>query len=631
MKKPFIIALFMFAATSVNAQETRDTFRVREVVVSATRLPLERSSIAASVSVITSQELELKGIRNVGEALRLVSGAAVVQSGSYGAPTSLFMRGGESEYVQVLIDGVQVNSPGEIFDFANLSVEGIERIEVVRGPVSVLYGSDAVAGVVQLFTKQGGAKTRVDGAVAAGSHESAALHGTLTGAGKGVSYGVGISHFRTSGTYAFNNEHDNTGITGRVAVGTGSSTDFSATLRYNTNTFHYPTGSSGALEDRNQFHAGSTIAAGLEGGHRFSSRLEARAELGFNRNDDTYNDAPDGPADTIGFTSFFSDQRFQREAADLRFNYTLGNSILTVGGDYQNQRERGWNVFETSPPTRVRSGRAGYAQLVTAAAGVHVQAGGRYDDDEEFGGFGTWRAGVSAPISRWLRLRASAGTAFKQPRFYEQFATGFVTGNPDLTPETSRSIESGIEAGRGHTRVQATYFTQRFRNLIQYVGAPPQGQPNYLNLAGADANGVELEATHALGHLSLRGAFTRFDTKVTDAGTGDDPLFAAGEKLIRRPDQVASLSATYTSRYATVSGTAHYVGERNDLNFAGFPATRVVMPSYTRVDVAGEVAVGRSGLKATLKLQNALNAHYEEIYNFPAPRRAVMIGVKYGR
>src|SRR5688572_8241528 len=271
MRNAFAVVLVLLTAAGASAQETTDTFELRRLVVSAARTPLERSAVTAAVSVITGAELKQQGIRNLAEALRTVSGAAVTQGGSYGAPASLFMRGGESDYVQVMIDGVQVNSPGELFDFASLTLEDIDRIEIVRGPVSVLYGSDAVTGLIQLFTKRGVRRT-VDASVNGGSHGSGSLSAELSGGDASAAYGIGVSHFRSDGTYAYNNQYRNTGVTGRAAFNPGKATDIAVSARYSTNTFHYPTDGAGNLVDANQYHDADAITAGVEVGHRIAPK-----------------------------------------------------------------------------------------------------------------------------------------------------------------------------------------------------------------------------------------------------------------------------------------------------------------------------------------------------------------------
>jgi vitamin B12 transporter len=651
MRKVLACLLSLSAGGSVAvAQETRDTVALRELVVSATRMPMQRGAIAASVTVLHGDELRQRGVRTVEEALRGVSGATLVQGGSYGAFASLFFRGGESDYVQVLIDGVQINSPGEHFDFANLSLENIERIEIVRGPGSVLYGSDAVTGVIQLFSRPASARTHVNVAVrgglgsrvgptAEGSFGSGSFDADLRGRLRDLNYGVGVSHFRSAGAYAFNNEHANTGVTGHISVAPDAATDVSATFRYGTNTFHYPTDGAGILVDANQHHVADAIAAGVEVGRRFSPRLEARMQLGFNRNDDSYADAPDHAADTLGFYAFYSDERFQRAVADVRVNYALARrTTVTLGGEYESQRERGWNLSESEfgpfggASRDTRANRAAYVQVLSGVARINLQTGARFEHNQLFGDFVTYRGGISAWVTGGLRARAAAGTGFKAPRFYEQFATGFVKGNPDLEPETSRSVEAGLDLVKSNSRVSATYFAQRFRNLIQYVGQPsPPDAANYLNLARASASGVELEATHTRGQVSVRANYTRLDTEVTNAGTGEDPLFLAGQQLIRRPAHTAGIGLTYSAGGVILAGSAQYVGKRADLDFNNFPAERVRLEPYTRVDVAAELPMPGSDFRGTLKVENALNDAYEEAHNFPARGRVVFLGVKYGR
>lgn len=654
MKKYFAAAgataLVLFAASAATGQEPRDTFQLDDLVVSVARLPLERAASTASVTVLHANELRLKGIRTVGDALRSIAGTAFSQSGSYGAFASLFMRGGESDYVQVLLDGIQVNSPGEHFDFGNLTLENIERIEVVRGPVSVLYGSDAMTGVVQLFSKKGNTRPHFDIAASSGlgnrrptpndrTFGSSALDGQLRGQVGRLSYSAGVSHFRSEGAYAFNNENRNTGVTTRIAFAPDAQTELAGTARLSRNEFHFPTDGAGNVVDTNQQNVADGITAGLEAGRRFGPRLEARAVFGFNRNDDTYSDRPDNAGDTLGFYAYRSDERFQKRSADMRLNYSFAaRSVFTLGLDFDTQRERGSSLAESQfgpfPGTSAesRGNRATYAQLIGNAARIDYQAGVRVDDNDRFGTFVTYRGGMSARVLDGLRLRASAGTGFKQPRFFEQFATGFVKGNPALEPETSTSLEAGAEMSSQGARLATTVFRQRFRNLIQYVGMPAgPDDPNYRNLAGARADGVEVEVMRPIGSVRAQASYTLLRTEVTNDGTGDDPLFAAGQTLIRRPRHSGTIGLGYARDTWNAFGTLNYVGERADLDFNDFPANRVILEAYARFDLAGEVALGRAGLKGTAKIENVFNEGYEEARNFPARRRVAFVGMRYGR
>src|SRR5437867_8978759 len=166
-----MIRALLFAI--LQAQQPTDTARLSPIVVTADRLPIPAAAVPAAVTVLSGAALRAQGIRTVADALRTVPGATVVASGSFGAQTSLFVRGGESDYVKVLIDGVPQNQPGGAFDFADLTTDNVDRIEIVRGPASVLYGSDAVTGVIQIFTRTGSGAPRVTAAARAGTYGSA--------------------------------------------------------------------------------------------------------------------------------------------------------------------------------------------------------------------------------------------------------------------------------------------------------------------------------------------------------------------------------------------------------------------------------------------------------------------------
>ncbi len=185
-----LIGVALGGLSGLQAQEPADTTRLDPVVVTATRVPTPQASVTATVTVLDGAALEAQGIRMIGDALRTVPGLDVVQSGSYGGLTSVFVRGGESDYVKVLIDGVPVNEPGGAFDFSTLSIENVERIEIVRGPVSVMYGSDAVAGVVQIFTRRGEGRTEGVAAARGGTYGSFDWNASAQGGTDRVRYGL---------------------------------------------------------------------------------------------------------------------------------------------------------------------------------------------------------------------------------------------------------------------------------------------------------------------------------------------------------------------------------------------------------------------------------------------------------
>jgi vitamin B12 transporter len=639
----FAFAITLLVAAQLNAQEQTDTVQLDPLVATATRVVVPISKVTAAMTVIDGAELRQRGVRTVGEALRTVSGAAVVQTGSYGAMTSLFLRGGESDYVQVLIDGVQINSPGEQLNFSNLAVEDVERIEIVKGPTSVLYGSDAVTGVVQIFTRQRTGVTRGEvqfaggrggkiGAQADGSFNNGYLAGEVFGGNAARRFSAGVSHFATQGAYAFNNEHRNSSITARGSLRPDEQSDLSASLRYSSSRYHIPTDGVGQLSDRNQYQDAGALAIGVAATRRVSEKLNLQLELQHNHNDAVTDDQSDDPADTLGFYRFHSDDRFRRQNVAVRANYLLGErSTLSLGGELERQANRASSSspFGDAPEnTETRRNLGVYAQWLAEWSRLSLQLGARGEDNERFGNFATYRAGVAFRVLPSLRLRASGGTAFKEPRFFEQFAQGFVRGNPDLEPERSTSLEAGVDVAWRRINFSASYFDQRFEDLIQYVAAPPMPtDPNYLNVAGARSAGLELGATASLGKVTLNANYTWLDTEVTDEGDGEDPSFTEGAELLRRARYTGSLGAALLVDRINVSATAHYVGRRADLDFASFPANRVTLPSYIRVDLASQYRL-TSNVSATLKLENALDEAYEEVLNFPAPQRVVYLGAR---
>jgi vitamin B12 transporter len=263
----------------------------------------------------------------------------------------------------------------------------------------------------------------------------------------------------------------------------------------------------------------------------------------------------------------------------------------------------------------------------------------RLDDNQRYGRYATYRVGTAVRVATRTRAIASIGTAFKEPTFFQNFATGFVHGNPDLRPEHSVSWEVGLEQAfaRGAFTARATYFDQRFRDLIDYNGADTT--ISYFNVPGSLARGVELTTDGELGAgIHVTTAYTYLHTAVTKAGTATGPtaLFVPGEPLIRRPEHSGALGVTYrVPARGTVSLTALYTGEREDIDFATF--TRAPLPPYTRLDLATHVDVRQPhgatpGLTLSLRIENLLDHAYQEVKNFPARRRTLLFGgeVRFG-
>ena len=633
------------ASVAVAAQEP-DTVVLNPVVVTATRVPTPADAVTAAVTIVSGRELQLRGIRTVAEALRTVPGAAVVETGSYGGQTSLFLRGGESDYVKVLVDGVPQNQPGGAFDFADLTTDNVDRIEIVRGPASVLYGSDAVTGVIQIFTRTGSGAPRVTAAARAGTYGSAEYETGLAGGGSRASYSVTVSRFRSDGLYPYNNQYRNTVVSSRVRVAPDDRTDASLTYRWGDDTYHFPTNGAGQPVDSNQFSADRGPSLSVDVGRRFGAGLEVRGVAALRELRLRSEDRPDSPGED---GSFESRDFVRRASGGVLATWRRPAAAVTAGIDYEDERQTGRSVFTASFGTFpdsinvLRWNTGYYAQaLFTGASPLSLTLGGRVDDNSQFGPHGTFRAGVSYRIDATTRVRAMVGTGYKEPTFFENFARGAVHGNPNLDPERSTSWEAGLERGwgDGRVRVALTYFDQRFRDLIEFTFTPaPPDTVNYFNVAGALARGIEASAEVRLARdVVATLAYTYLHTRVDNPGLDSSPdgLFSAGQSLLRRPAHTLTpqIAAALGGRGHVVLG-AQWVGRRDDLDFSR-PAgeRRVSLPAYARVSLAGQYTMlghdaGRF-VALTARIENLLNDRTPEIAGFLPRGRTILAGARVG-
>jgi len=656
---PATPALLLAASTLVQlpapalAQTPADTFRLPELVVTATKVASPRAAVPAHVTVLSGTELQAQGITRVVDALRAQPGLAVVQLGPPGAVASVFLRGGESDYVQVLVDGVQVNDPGGAYDWAHLTTADIDRIEIVRGPASVLYGSDAVSGVVQVFTRGGRGDRRVQatastgvarrvGARASGRYRTWTSGASVTGGGQAtsaldLSYGLGASSQHSDGAYAFNNGYGNTTLSGRLRFAHTAGTTVNASLHYTDQQYHYPTDGAGNVVDRNRYTGGQALSAGLGLLRPLGAHSTALLTFGFYRNDTGANDPEDEPGGEVSAST----SRVSRDQLELRLDSRPSPGLtLSVGGELK--RQHGASDYRSDGPFGPyssasddgRDNRAAYAQVMRAGTHLSLTAGARVDRSDQFGRFTTGRAGLSWQLARALGVHASWGTGFKEPTFVEAYATGFARGNPGLRPERSASTELGLRADAGGLQLEATAFRQTFRNLIQYTFAPPAADaPNYYNMGGANAGGVELEAAVSLPCGVVAGAgYTGLRTEVTDAGFGEDRQFLDGKPLLRRPAHHLTGALSWRDGPVTAALQAAYIGTRSDLDFtdpAEWQGRRVELKPYSTVDVSLGYALG--AVELDLRADNLLGTQYQEVYNFPAPGRLLTLGVRATR
>jgi len=625
------------------------------VVVTATREPTPLTAVTQPVVVLSGRTLRAQGVTTVAGALRQLPGAAVVQSGSYGAVTSLFLRGGESRYTKVLVDGVPVNAAGGALDLQSLSLDDVDRIEVVYGPSSALYGADAVAGVVQIFTRRAGRTPSADATIRGGTYGSHDATLALRSGEGSVSGAVGAGWHSTNGILPFNNAFSTGSVDGALDVVPDSATRIHITTRYNAATYHYPTDYTGALTDTSSYDVTHQLVGALDASRRISPWLTVRALAGVQGarrlTEDTQTDTTSGAAQ---FVKTSDPERDDRRFAEGRVEGAVQGLRLTAGARYERESSRtdsrvrtyttDYNTGTVASTTGAEAHRIthGYYASVqgTAARRVAFDGGVRYDVHSDFRAATTGRGGVSVALWRGARTRASYGTAFNAPAFYESQGSVYNRPNPQLQPERAHTLDLALEQSVAGGRVVLTLdrFDQRYSQLIQYVPAIYDASFNvvtpayYDNLTRARASGYEADVRIALtDYLTGAASYTSTRARVVQVPAGFVGGQAAGDALLRRASHTATASVEYAPRSWSAGIVAAYVGRRPDQDFSQFPSPTVTLPSHTRVDLSASADLVHDAagtISATLRVTNLLDRRYEDVLHFPAPRRAVFVGLR---
>lgn len=571
------------------------------VVVTATLSPEEERDLGSATTVITRRQIEERGATSVLEVLRSVPGVDVVRQGGDGSLTSLFLRGTNSTQTLVLVDGARVNSPYfPGYDFSALSTENVERIEVVRGPFSALYGSDAIGGVIQIFTRPASAKPA--GRVSLEGGDAGQRQGSVffsTGAGP-ISAAASYRDARVEGD---RRNSDWRGRNGSLRLETRIGDTFRAALE-------------GAVADGD---LGLPGAVGAETPHDRYGFREERYSLPISFRPGPRNEAsflaayviskPTSVSPAYGFESSTDARTLQLRGSDRA---RVGPHELTGVVSFERWKVEDRGTFGTNLDDASSLWGAGFQDELSLGGGWNVTAGVRYDHHSDFGGAWSPRANVAWLSGNGLwKLRASGGGAFRAPTVGELFYPFF--GNPDLKPERSASWELGAERYFGRaSRVEVSLFWNELTNLIVIDFARSRNE----NVGKARTRGFEVAWRQQISEqLDLDAGYTWLEAKDRVADTD----------LLRRPRHRAFLSATLrpVPRLA-LSPRLVFVGRRHDLDGVTFAPTE--LPSYVRLDLFARYDLGR--LAPYARLENATDRLYDEVDGYPAPRRRWAAGLE---
>ncbi len=562
-------------------------------VVTAARSEQDSRNVTASVSVITRQEIQRSAAEDLLELLRLQAGVDIVRSGPAGSQTSVFLRGGNSDHLLVLIDGVRVASAHTgTYTWELLPLAQIERIEIVRGPRAALYGSDAIGGVIQVFTRQ------LDGPVArltVGSYGTTEAEAGLSAKHENSTHSLTAAWRKSNGFSSqnpngYSHDPDDDGFDSRSAGASGEIGHGDGAWKYRVL----------ASESETEFDQGVSEArqwlANISWHGRASDDWTYQIQAGY------FDEELE--SDYLFFATGFDSTRL-----DLSWQnqLELPKGSLGFGIDFVDDEGQSDGNYQAD-----RDNRAIFAVWDLPTGKTNLQVGARFDDNSQFGREWTWQAAASFLAGQSSRLSAQFGTAFRAPDLGEQFSPGFggfFAGNPNLQPETSQTFELNYRfQSRQELRYSVAAYHTEVEQLIAFTGENFQA----INISRAALKGVEAEVAAHLGGWILRANATFQETE--DKTTG--------ERLLRRPDRKGSITLDRTFENGSWAGLDWFMsGTRLDVGSQ-------TLPGYGILSLRGGWSLGNSvGLE--LRLENLLDKEYEPAAGFNSAGRSAFLSLDW--
>lgn len=631
----------LILGSAISPIHAQNTYRLPEVTVTASRVETPLEQVGSSVTVITEEQLKNRQVRLVSDVLREVPGVAVSRAGPPGNFTQVRIRGAEGNQTLVLIDGIEVNDPagGSEFNFAHLLAAEIERIEVLRGPQSALWGSDAIGGVINIVTKKGSGPLQATASAEGGSFDTRQFNASLSGGGDRYHYALSGTYFDTDGISIAPGGSEEDGYDNATVFFKGGlipldnlSLDFAgrytdATTETDPQDFSFPPGPTfGQIIDGDN----ETDA------ERFYGRTQAKLTLfeGLWEHivsaaiTDTENELFEDGAKT-------SRSEGQKLKYDYQTNIFLDTPVfanahhtLTLAVEHEEEEFKQRGATPAAPQNQDQEiDNTGYVAeyRVDLWDQLFLSAAGRYDDNDRFEDETTYRftAAYLHPQTE-TRVHSSYAKGVKNPTFTELFGffPGSFAGNPDLQPEESRGWDVGIEQPfwNGRLIADVTYFRNELEDEIVPTFDLNTFRSSVKNSEGtSNWQGVELTAkARIMPNLHLTGTYT-----YTDAEDGQDL------EEVRRPRHLASLSINYRllDDRAHLNLSVDYNGEQKDLNFTTIPSSRVTLDDYTLVNLNGSYRIN-DNFQVFGRVENLLDDDYQEVFGFETLGRGFFVGLR---
>ena len=638
------------------------------VVVTAHAEPVDAAATTSPVAIVTRAQIEERQDVWLATVLASTPGIHPARLGRDGGLTSMFVDGGNSNFTKVLVDGATLNVPGGAIDFSNFTLANVEKIEVVHGAASALFGSDAMSGVIQVFTRRGETRVpRLELLVEGGSFGTARGTALLSGAIKRFDYSAAVGQNQASGDEVNDNFRNNT-LSGNF----GWRFTEANRLRWSVRNHNSHAGTPGQtllqppnLDQENRLEnfvasLGWEFQTGANWHHRLSG-TETFIRQGFSNPLADFYVEPD-PFGICAFvprsaravtTAQFCDfpfvvrNQFNRAGFGAQTSYVSTLGGVTAG--YQYEVENG-SLSSLGTVHSRRNNQAGYIEGRTQLGQrLMVNAGFRVEDNASFGTRVVPRFGAAYAVrfgsGFWgaTRVRFAYGRGIKEPRLDQSFgADPCFPGNADLRPEQSRTIHAGVEQRLAGDRVKLSgdYFDNRYRDIVSFtfcfpggpcpVGPPPGcpfGFGTFFNtdLARARGTSVGIEAK-PVSWLTIAGNYSYVDSRVLRAPNAFDPSLVAGNRLFRRPVHSGNLILNAAFRRMNWNVAGYFVGRRTDSDFLGLGLME--NPGYARVDFAGSYDLSRR-VRLFGRIENLLEKSYQEALGYRSLGRAVRVGMRY--